>query len=114
MLGAAGPDDARAVPPALHETPAAGGAPPPAGGPAALVSRLREVHLAMLDAVLGGDGLQRVAALAAGAAGAPVAIVLPRLGAAAVAPEVDEDTEAALRRYVADRVKDRPAEVPAV
>ena len=85
MLGAAGPDDARAAPARrLDETPAAGGAPPPAGGPAALVSRLREVHLAMLDAVLGGDGLTRVAALAADAVGAPVAIVLPRLGATAV------------------------------
>ena len=121
MLGAAGPDDARAAPARrLDETPAAGGAPPPAGGPAALVSRLREVHLAMLDAVLGGDGLARVAALAADAAGAPVAIVLPRLGAAAVvraggpaADAVPEDVVDALRRYVGDRVKDRPAEVPA-
>jgi hypothetical protein len=32
----------------------------------------------MLDAVLGGDGLARVAELAADAAGAPVAIVMPR------------------------------------
>ena len=82
---------------------------------AGLVERLREVHLAMLDAVLAGDGLARVAALAAGAAGAPVAIVVPRLGAAAIAaPDrgVGEETAAALRRYVADRVKDRPAQVP--
>ena len=119
MLGAAGPDDVRAVPARrLDETSAAGGAPPPAGGPAALVSRLREVHLAMLDAVLGGDGLARVAALAADAVGAPVAIVLPRLGAAAVVgaggagEAVSEDVVDALRRYVGDRVKDRPAEVP--
>src|SRR4051794_3233491 len=73
----------------------------------------------MLDAVLGGDGLARVAALAAGAVGAPVAIVLPRLGAAAVVGAgraggaVPEDVVDALRRYVGDRVKDRPAEVPA-
>jgi sugar diacid utilization regulator len=72
----------------------------------------------MLDAVLAGEGLPRVAALAAEAARAPVAIVVPRLGAAAVsAPAqpgqtVPEDTLAALRRYVADRVKDRPAQVP--
>ena len=51
---------------------------------ASLVERLREVHVQMVDAVLTGDGLPRVAELAAGAAGAPVAIVIPRLGAAAV------------------------------
>ena len=54
----------------------------PAGS---LVERLRSVHLKMVDAVLGGDGLQQVAALAAEAAGAPVAIVVPRLDAAAAA-----------------------------
>ena len=47
-----------------------------------LVERLRAVHLQMVDAVLTGDGLQRVAELTAAAAGAPVAIVIPRLGAA--------------------------------
>ena len=52
----------------------------PAG--ATLVERLRAVHLEMMDAVLGGDGLGRVAQLAADAAGAAVAIVVPRLGAA--------------------------------
>ena len=46
------------------------------------MARLRAVHLEMLDAVLSGDGLERVATLAADAAGAPVAIVMPRLGAA--------------------------------
>jgi hypothetical protein len=66
----------------------------------------------MVDAVLGGDGLDRVAALAAEAAGAPVAIVIPRLGAAAAAPEASEEALGVLRRYVADRVKDRPAQVP--
>jgi sugar diacid utilization regulator len=66
----------------------------------------------MLDAVLGGDGLARVAELAADAAGAPVAIVIPRLGAAAAAPALGDEADATLRRYVADRVKDRPAQVP--
>jgi PucR family transcriptional regulator, purine catabolism regulatory protein len=80
----------------------------PRGG--GIVERLRAVHLEMVDAVLGGDGLGRVAALAAEAAGAPVAIVIPRLGAIAVAPEASD--EEGLRRYVADRVKDRPAQVP--
>jgi sugar diacid utilization regulator len=83
----------------------------PRGG--GIVERLRAVHLEMVDAVLGGDGLDRVAALAADAAGAAVAIVIPRLGAAAVAPEASDDEVGVLRRYVADRAKDRPAQVPA-
>ena len=91
MLGAAGSNREPAVPRG-----------------AGLVERLRAVHLEMVDAVLGGDGLDRVAALAADAAGAPVAIVIPRLGAAAAAPSLSDDDVGVLRRYVADRVKDRP------
>ena len=87
---------------------------PAAPAATGLVERLRAVHLAMLDAVLGGEGLPRVAALAAEAAAAPVAIVVPRLGVAAVAPGAGDETLAALRRYVADRVKDRPAQVPPI
>jgi sugar diacid utilization regulator len=82
------------------------------GGAGGIVERLRAVHLEMVDAVLGGDGLDKVAALAADAAGAPVAIVIPRLGAAVAAPAAGEEDLATLRRYVADRVKDRPAQVP--
>jgi sugar diacid utilization regulator len=81
----------------------------PAGS---LVERLRSVHLKMVDAVLGGDGLQQVAALAAEAAGAPVAIVVPRLDAA-VAAGSDDKTLEEIRRYVGDRVRDRPSPVPA-
>jgi sugar diacid utilization regulator len=100
-----------------HE-PAAPGTPAPPGGPAGgaagLVARLRAVHLEMLDAVLGGDGLPRVAALAADAAGAPVAIVVPRLGRGLVtSPDAGEVPLDELRRYVADRVADRPSRVPA-
>src|SRR4051812_42180389 len=106
-----GPDEgaARRSGPGAAESDAAARATAVPG----LVARLREVHLAMLDAVLGGDGLERVAALAADAAGAPVAIVVPRLGAAAAPPELEEDRGAALPRYAAARVKARPAEVPA-
>jgi sugar diacid utilization regulator len=99
MLGAAG----------SSREPAA-----PRGGAGGLVERLRAVHLEMVDAVLGGDGLGRVAALAADSAGAPVAIVIPRLGAAAAAPGASDEDLGALRRYVSDRVKDRPAQVPPV
>jgi sugar diacid utilization regulator len=69
----------------------------------------------MVEAVLGGEGLGRVAELASDAASAPVAIVVPRLGVAVAAPAASPAAAAlpALRRYAADRVKDRPAEVPA-
>jgi sugar diacid utilization regulator len=78
---------------------------------ATLVERLRAVHLEMVDAVLGGDGLHRVAQLAADAAGATVAIVVPRLGAAAISANGTADL-GVLRRYVGDRAKNRPAHVP--
>jgi sugar diacid utilization regulator len=80
---------------------------------AGLVARLRAVHLQMLDAVLSGDGLARVAALAAEATGAPVAIIVPRLGAAVMAAgDAGDLAPEGLRRYVADRIRDRPARVP--
>jgi sugar diacid utilization regulator len=83
---------------------------PESGDPATLVARLRDVHLQMMDAVLGGEGLGRVAQLASRAAGGPVAIVVPRLSVAVTHPDGAE--LAALRRYAADRVKDRPAPLP--
>jgi sugar diacid utilization regulator len=85
--------------------------PPPAAG---LVERLRAVHLAMVDAVLGGEGLPRVAELAAGAAATPVAIVVPRLSLATCAPagRADGRILASIERYVTDKVDGRPARVP--
>ncbi|MBA2348999.1 MAG: helix-turn-helix domain-containing protein [Solirubrobacterales bacterium] len=81
-----------------------------------LVERLRAIHLRMVDAVLGGDGLEHVARMAAEAAGAPVVIVIPRLGAAAMAggpaPLPPEATLEDVRGYVADRVADQPSKVP--
>jgi sugar diacid utilization regulator len=82
----------------------------PVSAAPALMERMRSVHLQMVDAVLSGDGLGRVAALAAAAAGGPVAIVITRLGGPALAGEVPD--VAGLRRYVAERVKGRPAPVP--
>src|SRR4051795_9297047 len=75
-----------------------------------LVERLRAVHSAMIDAVLRREGVHRIAELAAESAGAEVAIVVPRLGVAVRVP--DGDTEP-LARYVAGRIRDRPAPVPA-
>jgi len=82
----------------------------PTSAAPALMARVRAVHLQMVDAVLAGDGLGRVAALAAGATGGAVAIVIPRLGGPALAGEVPD--VAGVRRYVAERVKGRPAPVP--
>ena len=81
---------------------------------ATLVERLRGLHLRMVEAVLAGDGLERVSELAAEAVGGSVAIVVPRLGSAVMAPH---GTPASgrlpeLRRYVADCVADRPANTP--
>ena len=83
----------------------------PLGAAAPLVERLRRVHLEMVEAVLGGEGLGRVAELAAAAAGAPVAVVVPRLDEAVAAPTPVKRIDA-LRRYVVDKLRDRPARVP--
>ncbi|WP_372789285.1 PucR family transcriptional regulator [Paraconexibacter sp.] len=96
----------------MSATPARNQPEDSAGG---LVERLRAVHLQMVEAVLGGEGLGHVARLAADTAGAPVAIVIPRLNAFAYggAPDVVEaDALDAVKRYVADRVKNRPVPVP--
>ena len=94
---------------AAHD--ALGAERPDPAAPPPLVERLRSVHLRMVDSVLAGEGLGRVAALAAEAAGAPVAIVIPRLAPAALSPGAVVDV-GALRRYVGDRARGRPASVP--
>jgi sugar diacid utilization regulator len=83
---------------------------PPAA--ASLVERLRAVHLQMLDAVLTGDGLAAVADLAAGAAGGPVAVVVPRLGVAVVS-DGGEGALQVVRRYIGEQGRGRVAPVPA-
>lgn len=82
--------------------------------PLGLVERLRSVHLRMVDAVLGGEGLERVAELAAEAAGGPVAIVVPRHDVAVASPEDSPATNAlgALRRSIVERSRGRPAQLP--
>jgi sugar diacid utilization regulator len=65
----------------------------------------------MVAAVVAGEGLSRVCALAAAAVGAPVAVVVPRLGAyVGGGGEVDA---APLRGYVEAKLRGRPASVPA-
>src|SRR3954471_9248899 len=75
----------------------------------------RGAHLEMVGAVLAGDGLERIAEIARAHAGAPVAVIVPRLGThvADLAP---------YERYVASRLaggkperpRDVTAEVPIV
>ncbi|MDQ6804927.1 MAG: hypothetical protein M3065_08145, partial [Actinomycetota bacterium] len=79
----------------------------------AVVGRLREAHLAMTDAVIRGEGLPRVAELAAAGAGGAVAIAVPALGTA-IAPheEPAPGEHHALKRWVAERSRGRPAMVP--
>lgn len=70
----------------------------------------RGAHLEMVGAVLAGDGLERVAEIAGRHAGAPVAVVVPRLG-------TPSEAWAGYERYVAKRLAggkpDRPADVVA-
>jgi hypothetical protein len=54
----------------------------------------RGAHLEMVSAVLAGDGLERVAGIASAHAGAPVAVIVPRLG-------VGREPWARYERYVA-------------
>ena len=68
----------------------------------------RGAHLEMVGAVLAGDGLERVADIAAAHTGAPVAVIVPRLAAPV-------EAWAPYERYVAKRLAggrpERPAEV---
>ncbi len=82
-----------------------------AGGGGPLLDRLRAAHVRMVEAVMCGEGLQEVAAIASRAAGVPVAIVVPRAGDPATAPDGAFDA-IALRRYALERTRGRPAPVP--
>jgi len=83
------------------------GAPPDSGS---VTDPVRFVQLRMVEAILAGEGLARVARLAEEVTGRTVAIIIPRLGAAEVsATDLDR---ASLRRYVDARLRGRPAVVP--
>ena len=83
---------------------------PPDGLPGA---PLGDLHARMVEAVAAGGGLGAIARLAAEAAGGPVAIVAPAQGAGTIAPRSADGRLAEVRRYVTDRLVDRPARVPA-
>lgn len=70
-----------------------------------------ELHLQLVGAVLGGEGLARVAELLSAALHAPVAILVPRIAAAAAFPVGTELS--ALRRYADERVRGLTAPRPA-
>jgi sugar diacid utilization regulator len=69
-----------------------------------------ELHLQLVSAVLGGEGLARVAELLSAAVHAPVAILVPRIAAAAAFPVGTE--LGALRRYADERVRGLTAPRP--
>ncbi len=78
-----------------------------------LLERLQALHAAMVDAVLSGGGLSRVAELATDAAGGPVAVVIPRLTASLAPDESRPSSETTLLgRRVAELVRGRPAAAP--
>ncbi len=70
----------------------------------------RGAHLEMVGAVLSGDGLERVAEIAAAHAGAPVAVIVPRLG---VPREGWERYERYVAASLASARPQRPDEVTA-
>jgi hypothetical protein len=72
----------------------------------------REAHLAMVEALLAGGGLARVADIAARGAGTPVAVVIPRIEAAVARPEPASADLPELVGYVEARLEGRPARVP--
>jgi sugar diacid utilization regulator len=80
---------------------------------ATLAEVRRSTHREMVDAVVAGSGLTRVAEIAGRATGCDLAISVPRLGPpAASARDLPEGELLALGGYVADRLRDRPARVP--
>lgn len=76
---------------------------------------LRQLHMEMVDAVLGRDGLGGVAKLAADAAGGPIVIVAPRLGGPWLAPaeRLSHAALAALAAQLIDHIADPSRAAPA-
>jgi sugar diacid utilization regulator len=83
-----------------------------AGGDLDLVEELRIVQRAMVDAAVSGAGIAQVAKLASDATRGPVAVVIPRLGAAAPREQSPGADPTELAEWVAERTRGRPAAVP--
>src|SRR5829696_220567 len=77
------------------------------------VTRLRDVHLGMLDAVLAGGGIGPVARLAAQALGGAVVVALPALGLTVSAPDASDRRAGAVARHVEDPHAPTPLELAA-
>lgn len=75
-----------------------------------LAARLRTVHMDMVAAVVAGEGLGRVCNLAADAVKAPVAVIVPRLGAY-LGGDADINLRP-LRSYTDARMQGKPVPVP--
>jgi hypothetical protein len=88
-------------------------APTAAPHDAPLGAPLGDLHARMVEALTAGGGVATVARLAAEAAGGSIAIVAPAQDAATIAPRAADERLTAVRRYVTDRLVDRPAQVPA-
>jgi hypothetical protein len=73
---------------------------------------LRRIHVGLIDAVVAGESLAHVAGLAAQQLGGRVAIVLPGLDLAVIEPGPADTALAAVRRYVAERRRGGPVDVP--
>jgi sugar diacid utilization regulator len=83
--------------------------PCPEPVPAAEGGSLHDLHLSMVGAVISGGGLERLADMAQAELGAPVAIIVPRVGEV-VAGDAGELSR--LGAYVRDRLAMRTTEVP--
>ena len=85
------------------------------GAPALLAEGLRDIHAAMVDAILSGDGMHEVAAIAGRRIGAPVAVLIPELGHELIEPpdEAPARLLGILGRYVDARLAGRRAQRPA-
>ena len=77
------------------------------------LTTLGETHAAMMDAALQGDGMERIAELAARAAGGAVAVVIPPLRVALASHERRAPVDlTALERWVSELVEGSPSTVP--
>src|SRR3989442_12265544 len=80
---------------------------------AGIAARMRDLHLEMIAAIIAGGGLERLAQLAGAEVGAPVAIVVPRLGeAGAPARAASSRDPSPRRRSPPGRAAQRPAAHP--